>query len=135
MSAVPRDAKPVGVGAVANGGDTLTLEVAASFAKPVDVYMLMYTPEGGHEGEYDSDDEDDEESSVRVLSLGRDGVFRSAYESSRAWKRSVTAVNQKILVDVPVAELATGTYKVVLKVTPAGSRYRYYQWSTDFIVE
>jgi len=134
MNAVPRYAKPVGVGAVANGGNTFTLEVAARFAGPVDIYLLMYTPEGEHDGEYDSDDEDDE-SPARVMYLDREGVFRSASESSRPWKRDVTAVNQKVLVDVPVSELAEGTYKILLKVRPAGTSYRYYQWSTNFIVD
>jgi hypothetical protein len=125
-SADPTQTMPIGVGAVATGGSTLTLHVTASFKSPVNLYLTMYTPSAAGF------------TPTSVKMLGSTGTFGSLYMNNgvpqlRKWKSSVTAVDQTVINNVQLSQLQPGMYYVVLTATPTtGSNY--YQWVTYFIV-
>jgi hypothetical protein len=123
----PGQAMPIGLGAVAEGGNTLTLHITASFQSPVNVYVTMFTP-----------------SSVgfmpsHVKMLGGGGMFKAPLTDDdgmhmRRWKTGVTSVDESIISNVPLSQLKHGVYYVVMTATPTTGNKDYYQWVTYFIV-
>jgi hypothetical protein len=114
--------KPLGIGALAEGG---ILDLQASigpFSGPVDAYITMYAPEaaGGIEP-------------LAVYYLRPDNSFVEFTAAAEPWQQGVTDINEHIL-EIPAGDLLPGPYILVLTVTPAGSQGHYYKWSTSFIV-
>jgi hypothetical protein len=115
-------AKPLGIGALAEGG---SLDLQASigpFSGPVDVYVTMYAPEASGSLE-----------PLAVSYLRPDNSFVALTVATEPWQQGVTDINEHI-VDIPAANLVPGPYILVMTVTPAGSQGNYYKWSTSFIV-
>jgi YVTN family beta-propeller protein len=116
----PSQAKPLGLGTVAEVGATLSLQTGANeFSNLVDVYLgismpaidpsqlYIFTPSG-----------------LIPISSGL-----------AAWKSSVTDISGTVLPDVDAFILPTGTYWFYLLVVPAGTPVaklfeKYYQWNT-----
>lgn len=111
--------KPVGIGTVAEGGDSFNLQVSiGTFARPVDMYLTLLSP-------------DDKQGSV--LSLRPDNTFETFSGSMRPWRKRVTAAGEFIM-DVPVSSLASGPYVLMFAVMPADNSDRYYLWTVPFLV-
>jgi hypothetical protein len=115
-------AKPVGIGALAEGGNLDLQASIGPFSGPVDAYITMYAPEaaGGIEP-------------LAVYYLRPDNSFVEFTAAAEPWQQGVTDINEHI-VEIPAGSLLPGPYILVLTVTPAGSRGHYYKWSTSFIV-
>jgi Protein of unknown function (DUF1566)/Putative binding domain, N-terminal len=116
----PSQAKPIGVGSVANGGDTLSLQVdIGQFAGPVDVYFVLYFPA------LDSDN---------FYLLKSDYTIQAISSGFLPWKPNATdRVTENLFGDIPISGLPAGTYFFGLLVSPAGSGLNnYYFWVTSF---
>jgi hypothetical protein len=126
-SSDPGNAMPIGLGAVAAGGDTLTLHITANFQSPVDIYVSMYTPSPvGF-------------MPLNLKTLNAAGKFVSPMSTGllkiKKWQTAVTSVDQTILNAVPLSQLKKGLYYIVMTATPSTERNDYYQWVTYFIVQ
>jgi cytochrome c551/c552 len=123
----PNQAMPMGLGAVATGGDTLTLHITAAFQSPMKLFVTMYTP-----------------SSVSFVPsnmkmLNGNGMFKSTMAGNggvqvKKWKNGVTSVDETVINNVPLSQLKHGLYYVVMTATPATGTQNFYQWVTYFIV-
>ncbi|HET6516216.1 MAG TPA: hypothetical protein VFG09_13730, partial [Thermodesulfovibrionales bacterium] len=118
MSIVPALAEPVGVGTVAYGGNTLSLQIGTyQYSGPVDVYLAISVPEIDPVNLY-------------ILTPGG---FRTVAEGGIApWKSNVLAVNETPIADVPVSLLPDVTFNVIAAVTPAGTVGSFHIWQTSF---
>lgn len=135
LSDDPAVSRPVGIGAIARGGNTLTLQVGtASFDSPVDVYFIMYAPFYAAPLAYSVSPAPyqyiDPLQSFFVLKP--DYTFQSMVQGFIPWKKNVTVVNEDIFGNVPTFLLGQSTYFVYLLITPAGSLNGYYLWTTNF---
>ncbi len=116
------DSKPLAVGSLATGGNTVT--VRAGFAKrsdPVDIYMALYVPA----------------LDPNVYIVKPDNTVHPASKGIVAWKKNVTG----IIDETPFGTLATSqfpktTYFLGILVAPAGdtSLSKYYLWATSFAI-
>ena len=124
-NADPALAKPVGVGSVAEGGNTLSLQVSAGrFTGPMDISLALYVP--SEEGSL---------TPANVFMLSPSNSFEPAADGMLLWKKGVTAVNEKILVDIPVSELYQGQYVIIMGATHSDSGKTYHNWMTSFSVQ
>jgi hypothetical protein len=121
----PAKAMPIGVGAVAAGGDTIDLEASfGQFDGPVDVYLTLYMPSGQGANQTFTAYNFDASSNTFELATGQAGP----------WKSGVIDLDENIWDSVPVSEFAPGTYMVTLGVTPAGRNDCFYNWTTYFTI-
>ncbi|MBI5641495.1 MAG: SUMF1/EgtB/PvdO family nonheme iron enzyme [Nitrospirae bacterium] len=119
-SAIAAEAKPVGVGTVAEGGDTLSILVGLEqFGGPVDVYFAIFAPA------LDPNN---------IYLLRSDNGIQTISQGLAPWRAGTTGpIEEAIFGDIPVSGLPPGTYQLYLAVTPAGSLDHYYGWVTSFI--
>jgi len=119
LNADPPQAKPIGLGAVAEGGDTLSIKVNTyQFSDPVDIYFGLYSPE------IDPD-------IIYLLTSG--GAFQKLSESMAPWKANTTGpVDESLIGNIQVSSLPIGAYYLYLLVTPTGNLSNYYLWITSF---
>jgi hypothetical protein len=135
LSYDPSGAKPVGVGYVATGGNTLNLQVRLNpFDSSVDIYgaYMMSTesqtvhilnPDGSSFSSFTINE---------ILNALSTGLLPAGLEP---WKAVATGpIDFHLLGTIPVAALPSGTYTVYLLVTPASSLNSYYLWITYFII-
>ncbi|MEF9426818.1 MAG: BACON domain-containing protein, partial [Candidatus Mariimomonas ferrooxydans] len=125
----PAEAMPVGVGDVATGGDTLTVQVnLGQFSAPVDIYgayMLSTDPDNIYVLNPDL--------TFQVFSFEEffqalsDGAFPVGIEP---WIENTIGLIDETLFEMPTSELPTGIYYPYALVTPAGSLDNYYLWET-----
>lgn len=117
----PDLAEPIGLGPVAEGGDTIRMRVGlAPFSEPADLYFIVYTPPSDPDGPY-------------VLDSG--GSLRRLSDGMVPWKKGVTgAVDENLLGDIPVSSLPKGTYDLCLMATPSGTTDSYLLWETSLVV-
>ena len=122
LSSDTSQAKPVGLGTVAAGGDTLSITVNTyQFSGPVDIYFGLYSPE------IDPDN---------IYLLTSVGIFQKSSESVAPWKANITGpINESLFGDIQTSSLPIGTYYLYLLVTPTGNLSNYYLWITNFSVE
>ena len=118
----PAKCKPIGLGNVANGGETVGVEI--KLKKPsglYDAYLALQAPA------IDPNE---------FFMLGQDGIFHPFSQSGLVkWKQSETGkINEKPFGDFPVSLLPGGTYNLNFMLTAAGSREVYYLWQTSFSV-
>lgn len=112
-------AKPVGIGPLAEGGDTFNLQVSIGpFARPVDMYLTMLSP-------------DDKRGPVLSLSPGN--TFEPFSGSMKPWRKNVTAADELIM-DIPVSSMTSGPYVLMFAVMPADLLDSYYLWTVPFLV-
>lgn len=124
------NAKPVGLGYIAKGGDTLTLKVSLpEFTTPVDIYLGYYAPSTDRNNIYVLTSSD---TFVPI------SVLDPLHEGLLPWKSNISStVNESLassLGNIPISSLPLGTYTVYLLVAPAGSLDSYYLWSTSLEV-
>ncbi len=139
----PAQAKPIGVGPLATGGDTVDLRVdIGPFAGPVDVSLVLYGPAIDSGDLYFivpgvglqrlSDavrDEDRTESDAHEGSHDRERRLRDRV----VWKKNVTSVNEEIFMG-NVTALPSGLYPLVLSVTSDDNPDNSYRWITYMFI-
>jgi hypothetical protein len=113
-------AKPIGLGSVAEGGDVFNLVIGLNrFAGPVDIYLAIYLPsiDPGHFYIFNPD------GTLKPLIAGNDLV---------AWQTSVeNDINISLFGQgVPLWTLPTGIYNFYLLVSPHQSLSVFYFWAT-----
>jgi len=115
-------AKPIGVGSVAEGGDMLSLYVGLSqLSGAVDVYFALYAP---------SIDPNN------IYTLKSDNTFQLLSAVLEPWKGNTTGhIDEPLFGDIPTSLLPPGTYYLYLAVTPAFSLDTYYLWTTYFVIQ
>lgn len=130
----PPVSKPVGMGSIAMGGDSIGLQVGLNrFSGPVDIYgaYTVSTDPG------------------TILVLNPDGLTFTAHSYSvieaalssgtvpagvRPWKAGISGSLHEHLFDQPATSLLPGTYTAYLLVSPADSLSVYYLWITSFVI-
>jgi hypothetical protein len=122
LSADPSQAKPMGLGTVAEGGGILSITVKTyQFSDPVDIYFGLYSSEIDPNNYY-------------LLTSG--GTFQKLSEGLAPWKANITGpINESLLGNIQTSSLPEGTYYLYLLVTPTGNLSNYYLWITNFSVE
>ncbi|MBI5101231.1 MAG: cytochrome c, partial [Nitrospirae bacterium] len=128
ISALPENAKPIGVGPVAEGGDYLSVQVGLNaFAGAVDLYFVITLP-GDTDNLYFLNP-DNSISVSRVQDVIQAMASNRFPAGVQPWKKgSAGPVNEIILNSIPVADIITGTYGFYLLASPSGSLDRYYLW-------
>jgi hypothetical protein len=111
--------KPVGIGPLAEGGNTFNLQVSIGpFAGPVDMYLSMLSPDDIY---------------GPVLLLSPDNTFEPFSGSMKPWRKNMTAVHEFIM-DIPVSFMMSGPYVLMFAVMPADVQDSYYLWTLPFLV-
>ncbi len=119
-SATPSDAIPIGTGPIATGGSSLTLSVSLeAFAEAVDLYIGFLLPNS---------------SSISILN--ESGGLQDLSEGLIPWSGNVNqATSRTLFENISTSSLPTGTYRMYLLATPAGSTpigSDYYLWTSTF---
>ena len=124
VNADPALAMPIGVGPVANGGDTVNLEVlTGQFDSAMDVTLTLHAP---------TDDAD----VTQVYTLnGTTGEFEPAADNAELWHSGVSELNEMIWEGKSTAEFVPGTYLVTLQASPQGQADTLYSWTTSFTIK
>lgn len=118
------EARPIGLGPVAAGGDVLRIQIGLyQFSEPVDLYFGIYAPHI-------------DPSNVYILTDGN--LQRLSPGSAPApWKRNVSSsLNETLSGDISTRLIPPGSYTLFLAVTPFnGSSFeRFCLWATSFSV-
>jgi hypothetical protein len=128
----PSQAKPVSVGPLATGGDTLSVKIGLNqFAAPVDIYgayrvstnpgqVKVLRPNGTSFNFF---------TVTQILNALSTGVRPQGAEP---WKTGVTGPIDEQLFNIPTANLPPGNYTAYLLITPADDLSNYYLWVTRF---
>jgi hypothetical protein len=113
---------PIGVGPVAMGGNTITVQVAiGQFPGPMDMYLTVYALAIDP---------------FNIFLMRPDGTFQPVSAGFEPWIAGVTAIDQTPVTNMPTSSLPKGTYTVGLMATPTGGNMStYYMWTTHFIVQ
>jgi len=115
-------AKPVAVGAIAEGGSILTLEVGLGKLQfPVDAYLTLYSPSESGEP-------------VNAYTLNAQNEFEPLVDTKQVWRAGVTAL-QEVISETPAAELVPGKYMIVFEIKMQGSTELYHSWMTSFMIQ
>ena len=118
----PSQAKPIGVGPVANGQDTFRLQVELpEFSGGVDIYLAIYCA-ALHPTEFFLFDDT---GTLKPFSTNGYVKWRSDQPGS---------LNERPLPDLSVLILPPGTYYFYLMVSPAGNLNSFFLWITSFSV-
>lgn len=114
-------AEPLGVGSVATGGSTLSLQLGLDqFAGPVDIYFLLYIPALDP---------------LNIWEYTSTGVLQPISAGLVPLHQNVTGpISESIFGDIPTSVLPSGQYTFAILVTPTGdqSLTNYYIWVTTF---
>jgi hypothetical protein len=115
-------AMPLGVGAVATGGNTITVQAAVGqFSGPMDMYITAYAP--GIDP-------------FNIYVMHQDGSFWPVSAGFEPYMTGVTSINQTPITNMATSSLPKGTYTLGLMATPSGSNISsYYFWTTHFAVQ
>jgi hypothetical protein len=113
-------AEPIGVGSLATGGDTVSIQVGLNrFSGSVDVYFALFAPTISSE----------------LFMLTSEGALRPFSETGLVpWKQNTNdSLHESLFGDLPLAALPQGPYYLYLFVTPAGDLGAFYLWMTSFL--
>ena len=113
-------ATPIGVGSVATGGDTISIQVGLNqFAGPVDIYLGIYAPA----------------IDPNIWIIKPDLSLQPVSDGLVPWKAGTTGpINESLYGDILASGLPQGIYYLYLAVTPAGSIERFFLWETYFTI-
>ncbi|TAN40055.1 MAG: hypothetical protein EPN25_09110 [Nitrospirae bacterium] len=132
VSAVPAQARPIGLGSAASGGGDLDVKVKIGpFAGRVDVSLIIYAPSIDPEDLYFMRGNE-----LRLLSdavnedSDREGDRSRRFRRLTLWKSDVTSVNEHIYSGA-VSELPSGIYTLVLVVKADDEEDGSYRWVTQ----
>ncbi len=118
----PAEAKPIGVGSVASGGNNLDLRVGTnSFSGAVDMYLLLFIPVLDP---------------VNIYQVTASGEINNLSGGLFPWKTNVvSSVDADVFGTIPKSLLPPGIYTFGLVVVPAGdiSFLEYYFWVTSVV--
>ncbi|MBI5640885.1 MAG: c-type cytochrome, partial [Nitrospirae bacterium] len=116
----PGQVTPMGLGAVAHGGNTMDLNVSiGNMAGPSDVYLGVSVP-----GDPDN-----------MFILRSDYTIQPMSAGLVPWKPNTTGpINETLLSGMPVDGLTPGTYTFYLLLTPANDLGSFYLWLTAVTV-
>ncbi|HET6516470.1 MAG TPA: hypothetical protein VFG09_15055 [Thermodesulfovibrionales bacterium] len=149
LSTDPAQAKPIGVGSVANGGDTFDITVALDkLSGPVDVAFGIYASSINPTEVFFLDSS----YSLKPFSKAAVAVAAEDQQSGKRphpikvrklilWKMRINDLNEGLLVNVPLSVLPSGQYTLILDVSPSGTNGddsdgngedTYYRWITSF---
>ena len=122
LNADPASANPIGLGSVAEGGDTLDIRIGTTgFSGPGDVYFAVYSPQAlGEE-----------------IFLYTGGTFVALSQAGLVpWIASTNGpLDQNLFGAIPLSLLPSGAYTLYFALAPAGSQLAtFYLWSTAFTV-
>jgi mono/diheme cytochrome c family protein len=134
MDADPMLARPVGVGAVASGGDTLTVNLNfAQFSGGADIYLAYGISADPANIYIMKPDYSLQAVSLQEIILAlATGVPPAGIEP---WRSNTTGpVDEVILDNILIDNIATGTYSLYAVATPSGNLQNYYLWRTEFTV-
>lgn len=112
-------AKPLGVGAAATGGNTLSLNIGLDqFAAGVDVYFLIYAPAIDP---------------MNIYEVTSSGTVQPLSAGLAPLKANVVTATNESFGDIPLSALPAGQYTFAVAVTPAGdhSLAKLYAWITS----
>jgi len=142
ISSDPAQARPIGVGPLADGGDTVDVNIQIGpFEGPVNVSFLIYAPSVDSEDLYFISPHYE----LKSLSQAADENARSQRAEDRgaqllcnarrlaSWKNNVTGVNENLFT-VPVAGLPSGIYTLTLIVKSPDDDGNFYRWVTHFTI-
>ena len=120
ISSLPSEARPVGVGTAAAGGDYVSIQInTCRFSGAADIYFGLYMPAIDPDNIYILTSDD------RLRPLSEVGLV--------PWKAGKEgAITESLFGDIPIWDLPAGKYTVYLMVTPAGDPIQYYRWATTF---
>ncbi|MCD6475986.1 MAG: choice-of-anchor D domain-containing protein [Anaerolineaceae bacterium] len=116
----PATCKPIGVGDVGTGGDTVAIEIKLENPSgPYDTYLALQAPA------IDPNE---------FFMLGQDGIFHPFSQSGLVkWKQSATGeIDEKPFGEFPASLLPGGAYNFNFMLTAAGSLDAYYLWQASF---
>jgi probable HAF family extracellular repeat protein len=135
FSNTPSQAKPIGVGSVAMGGNTLSIHIGLNqFSEPVDIYgayILSNNPNNVHVLNPDGTTFNIFTISEIINALSTETLPEGAFP----WKANIMSPINEQLFNISSASVPTGVYIVYLLVTPAGSLSSYYLWITSFVIQ
>jgi len=115
-------AKPVAVGAIAEGGNILNLEVGLGKLKfPVDAYLTLYSPSEGGEP-------------AHAYTLNAQNEYEPLVDTKQVWRSGVKTL-QEVISETPAAELLPGKYMIVFEIKMQGSSELYHSWMTSFMIQ
>ena len=147
----PAQAKPIGIGPIATGGDTIDVRVdIGPFAGPVNVSLIAYAPAIDSEDLYFiapgiglkklSDavgEEEQAERDGRTSSHERERDEHSLparhFRNLVVWKTDVTSVNEGVFT-AKITDLPSGLYPLVLVITPHDNPDNAYRWITYLFI-
>ncbi|MEA3543812.1 MAG: hypothetical protein U9R69_01175, partial [Thermodesulfobacteriota bacterium] len=120
-NAVPGNANPVGIGALATGGNTLSLAVALeAFSAPVDLYLGFVVPGSGSISLVDGNNE--------LHDIG---------EGLVPWMSHIRqAFSETVFSDIQATAIPTGEYRIYLLAVPSGEiplETNYTLWTSTFV--
>ncbi|MBA4373755.1 MAG: hypothetical protein C0402_12960 [Thermodesulfovibrio sp.] len=142
----PEQAKPIGVGPIATGGNTIDLKVnIGPFEKPATVSFFLYAPAIDSEDLYYLDRNyevkklSDTVGEIERESLSSNAVAQRGDDRNSSskkfrrlsfWKTNVTGVNEQLY----KGAFPPGYYALVLVVKSDDNDEDYYSWTTHFTV-
>lgn len=120
-SADPSQAMPIGVGSVAVGGDTVSIQVGlGQFSEPVDIYFGIYSPLID---------------SANIYILTPEDTLQPISAEFTPWISATSGnINESVFGDLSTSALPSVTYELYLAVTPVGRLDAFYLWSTEFTI-
>ncbi len=120
MSIDKNEAKPLGVGEIAEGGAWVDVKVnLAEFTNGADVYLALLAPH----------------ISPDIFLIRSDLGVQSITEGIEPWMANTTGpIDSSIFGRIPTSVFPSGSYSLALLVTPAGSMDSHYLWVTQFTV-
>ena len=120
-SPLPSVAQPIGVGSIAEGGSTLSLELGTlEFTDNVDIYLALYLPA------LDANN---------IYLIHSDLSLHNASAGMVPWRSNTAGpVDYSLFGDLPLSGLSGFGGLIGLLVTPAGDLTKNYFWATSFLV-
>lgn len=120
----PAIARPMGVGTIASGSDTLSLKVILdAFSGPVDIYIAIYAPKLDDKNLYLIT----ADNAIKALPL------TNLSQGLEPWKSGVTAaVDETLFGDISVSGWPTGKYMLYVLITPQNELDKGYLYETYF---
>ncbi len=134
VSSDPAQAKPVGIGSAASGGDTLGIQIGLNeFSGSVDIYgAFTVSTDPLHVNILNSNGTSFTSFSISdIMNALSTGVPPAG---AGPWRANVTESINEDLFNMPVSSIPPGSYTVYLLATPAGSLNSYYLWITSFVI-
>ncbi len=120
MSSKPAESKPIGLGAAAQGGGTLSIMVdIGSFTGFMDIYFAMSLSTLDN----------------NIFVLGPDNSLQPLSAGFVPWKKGVKEpISETLMDNVPIDTLPQGIYTFYLLAAPEGMINTYYMWKTEVII-